>query len=250
MDENLNSSQKICVEQFVSELMRQYATESKTEDFFSYGYQAGWLEEFDILSRNSILNRKTAARIIHQFLRMELKETDENDTNPALKLRDLYDCNRCVGHVMQVFVKGIMNGYVDHTGNYIFGMEDGVSSNEAQKIIDCIFHVEKRKVLSSDSEEIHDRKIVMEEEALSYLQSDKYVQLIDVRTDAEFQKNHLEGARNIPMAAILKNPYVVSERRDCRVLLYCEEGYQSEIAANCLIDAGYEKVMWFAWKSH
>ena len=261
MDEYLNFSQQICLEQFVSGLMKLYMERERTyhsdfcknqngelEDFVCYGYQAGWLEDFDILSKNSILNRKTAARITHQFLRIELKEADANDTSSALKLQDLYDCNRCVGHVMQIYVKGIMEGYVDYAGNYVFGMEEGISINEAQEIIERVFHTGKRKVLSSDSGEIQERKMITKEEAFSYFQSDRHTMLIDVRTNAEFQKNHLEGARNIPMAILLKNPYAVSERRDYRILLYCEEGYQSEIAANCLMDAGYEKVMYFAWK--
>lgn len=248
MNGNLNSSQQVCVEWFVSELMNLYAMESKTEDSVNYGYQAGWLEDFDILSRNSTLDRKTAARIIHQFLRIELKETDENNISPALKLQDLYDCNRCAGHVMQIFVKGIMDGSVDCAGNYVFGMGNRINLNEAREIIERVFHMEKRKVLSQNQKEFQDRKMITEEEALAYFKLDKHVQLIDVRTEDEFQKNHLEGARNIPMVVLLKNPYAVSERRDYRILVYCEEGYQSEIAANCLMDAGYEKVMYFAWK--
>ena len=66
--------------------------------------------------------------------------------------------------------------------------------------------------------------------------------MIDVRSPAEFTTAHLKNAINIPLISILKNPYAVSERRDRMLLLYCSDGYQSDMAAQCLKDAGYEKV--------
>lgn len=271
MDVNKNSLPNASVEQFVSELMRQYKvkldvekaeaakTEKRDEFFYKirfeevedsilYGYESGWLEELEVLNRNQSIDRKTAARIIHQFMRMELKEKDENDTNSALKLQDLYDCRRCVGHVMQVYVKGIIHGHVDHAGNEIFGMGETITIKEAREIIERVMDAKQREISVQDTDKMDDKKMITAEEAFSYLQSDKYALLIDVRTDREFQEKHLKDARNIPLSVILKNPYIVSDRRDQCILLYCEEGYKSEIAANCLFDAGYQKVKSFAWE--
>ena len=39
-----------------------------------------------------------------------------------------------------------------------------------------------------------------------------------------------------------------SENRDKLILLYCKEGYQSKAAAQCLAEAGYKNVAFFAWK--
>ena len=243
---NKEYSQAVSVEQFVLEIVKKYASESGAEDFIIYGYDVGWLEESEVLGRKALIERKTAARILHQFMRIEMKEADEKNIDSASKLQDLYDCRRCAGHVMQVYTKGIMDGYKDPAGNYIFGMGETVSREEVQKIVDRLFQVQLRERKVQESEVVSDAEMLTAEEAILYLQSDKDVRLVDVRTDREFAENHLRGAQNIPLSAILKNPYIVSERRNQCILVYCEEGYQSKIAANCLLDAGYEKVMYFA----
>lgn len=256
----------VSIETFVSEIIRQYVENEEVTaemkqftysrqfisddiDFIAWGYEAGWLEESDALGKSSLLERKTAARIVHQFMRNELKEADEDNTSAARKLQDLYDCRSCAGHVMQVYTKGIMDGHNDPTGRFIFGMSEMVSAKEAEEIVCRLFQVQNRKVQTMDSKVVHEAEMIAAEGALQYLETDKNALLIDVRTNHDFSEKHLEGAKNIPFAAIIKNPYAVSSRRDQLILLYCEEGYQSEIAANCLKEAGYEKVMYFAWKS-
>lgn len=271
---HMDRAQSVTVGQFVSELMRNYVTESMTvdnvvqrcnedrtkdaavhgwytdriEDVIVYGYHVGWLEEQDITGKNSQLDRKTAARILHQFLRIEMKEAEEENTDAALKLQDLYDCRRCVGHVMQIYVKGIMDGCTDQTGRCIFGMEQVISVEETQEIIQRLLHAKRRELRIQEAEKMQSGERITAAEALQYLKSDKHAKLIDVRPEYEFQENHLDGSQSIPLSAILKNPYVVSNRRDQMILLYCEQGYKSEIAANCLIDAGYETVLYFAWE--
>jgi len=59
----------------------------------------------------------------------------------------------------------------------------------------------------------------------------------------------MADAMNFPLMKIIKNPYAVCENRDKMILLYCEEGAQSEAAAKCLLEAGYEKVAYFARKT-
>lgn len=221
----------------------------KTEDIMAHGYHAGWLEEQDITGKNALLDRKTAARILHQFMRIEMHEADEENTDSALKLQDLYDCRRCVGHVMQVYVKGIMDGHIDPAGRCIFGMKEGIPADEVQEIVRRLFQVNLREARIQETKTIRRGERITDEEALQYLQVDKHAKLIDVRPEYEFLENHLDGSQSIPLSAILKNPYIVSDRRDHLILLYCEQGYKSEIAANCLVDAGYERVCYFAWES-
>ena len=53
--------------------------------------------------------RKTAARLVHEWLLSVRGEPDEPDIGPALVLADIYDCHACVQHIGQVYVKGIMD---------------------------------------------------------------------------------------------------------------------------------------------
>jgi len=242
MSENRTTS--VSTWQFVCEIMKYYGVQ--TEDVITYGYNAGWLDDQDVTGRALLLERRNAARIVHQFMLMELKEPDMAKVDAAAKLQDLYECRSCVGHVMQVYSKGIMEGHTDNAGRFIFGMREQVSVKECCEVVERLFNVERR--LSQITDIITEVEVITEEQALQYLKEDKKALLIDVRMADEFEGRYMEGAANIPLAYILKNPYVVGERRDVRILLYCEEGYQSEIAARCLSEAGYEKVCCFARK--
>lgn len=73
-----------------------------------YGWDKGWLEEQDILWKNRYIERRNAARIAHEFLRIQCGEADENEWREAEKLTDLYHCKACAKHVAQVYLKGIM----------------------------------------------------------------------------------------------------------------------------------------------
>ena len=115
-----------------------------TPDYMDYGYQVGWLEDMDITYRNEPLQRKNAARILHEFMRIELKEADVEDVSPAKKLRDLYDCRVCAKHVMQVYTKGIMEGNYLTDTLYLFEMNRGITVQEAETYIARAFQSKLR----------------------------------------------------------------------------------------------------------
>ena len=65
--------------------------------------------------------------------------------------------------------------------------------------------------------------------------------LIDVRTAGEFKRGHLPNAKNIPLnevsAKLSKIP------KDKTVILVCQTGNRSNMAARTLKQAGYEDVI-------
>ena len=73
-----------------------------------YGHKRGWLEDSDETNPHKPLDRRTAARIIHQFMKIEMHIPDETDISQAEKLKDLYTCRVCANHIAQVVVKKIM----------------------------------------------------------------------------------------------------------------------------------------------
>ena len=114
-------------------------------ELLRYGHFRGWLEDSDERYPESFLNRQTAARIIHQFMVVELHMSDVADISAAEKLRDLYTCRVCANHIAQVYVRGIMGAEEVLSGDaaatqsiLIFNHLGRMSYNEAQKIISSI----------------------------------------------------------------------------------------------------------------
>jgi rhodanese-related sulfurtransferase len=78
--------------------------------------------------------------------------------------------------------------------------------------------------------------------------------LLDVRTQAEFNKMHIEGATLIPLKNVLSQDSVelpsdkMLEARinevpaDKRILVYCKSGTRSAAACSLLVNKGYRKV--------
>jgi rhodanese-related sulfurtransferase len=66
--------------------------------------------------------------------------------------------------------------------------------------------------------------------------------LVDVRTEREFAAGHLPGARNLPLDRLLARPAAVGPR-DRAVVLYCQSGSRSGMAARALERAGFATVV-------
>ncbi len=84
-------------------------TQLTLPELLRFGHYRGWLEDSDERKPSAPLNRQTAARITHEFLRLELNIPDLADISPATKLKDLYTCRACANHIAQVYCRGIMD---------------------------------------------------------------------------------------------------------------------------------------------
>ncbi len=132
----------VTVEQFVSLIWEGYLshqTESSdipdAEQVLEYGWEKGWLEEQDILWRDRFIERRNAARIIHEFLRVQCGEADEKNWREAEKLTDLYHCKVCAKHVAQVYLKGIMPAKEETR----FQLLSSIDEAEAKGIVSRMF---------------------------------------------------------------------------------------------------------------
>lgn len=108
----------------------------------SYGHVRGWLEDQDERFCDNSLNRQTAARIIHQFMKIELGIPDLQDISSANVLADLYTCHTCVNHIAQVYLRGIMDAQeVERDGiEYkIFNHYEELSLDEIKDYIKRIY---------------------------------------------------------------------------------------------------------------
>ncbi|HKM34317.1 MAG TPA: rhodanese-like domain-containing protein [Lachnospiraceae bacterium] len=234
----------VTTETFVEIIRSEYCKLNECEinltNFMRQGVHKGWLQKGS-LQAETLLDRKNAAWIVHEFLEKECGEADEEDFSPAKRLKDLYDCHTCVNHVAQVYVKGIMSKKQSS-----FGMRDPITVEEARQIASRIFGKEKRTPPKKDDFVVRGYKLSLPE-AMTKKEKNHKTVLIDVRPRREYDEKHLEGAISIPLNEILKNPYQVAENTFTPLLLYCENAYQSEIAANCVMESGYWDVGYFAF---
>jgi rhodanese-related sulfurtransferase len=59
------------------------------------------------------------------------------------------------------------------------------------------------------------------------------VQLVDVRSRAEWLKGHLPGAISIPLLDLHSNAHLINPSK--RSLVYCHEGYRATTAVSMLL---------------
>jgi len=66
-------------------------------------------------------------------------------------------------------------------------------------------------------------------------------QLVDVRTPAEYRMGKIKGFKNLPLQDIHNAPYELDTSQP--VVIICETGMRSRMAAKMLIRLGFEQVI-------
>jgi hydroxyacylglutathione hydrolase len=81
---------------------------------------------------------------------------------------------------------------------------------------------------------------------------EKGVVLLDVRSEEEWDKGHIPGAKHLFVAHLVERVGEID--RDKRIVTYCGTGYRASIAASLLDQQGFAHVAnvpgsWTAWKA-
>ncbi len=66
--------------------------------------------------------------------------------------------------------------------------------------------------------------------------------ILDVRTEGEFKRGHLENAVLVPVQSLEKRLGEFSHRKHDNILIYCATGNRSTVASKILIDAGFKRI--------
>ena len=67
--------------------------------------------------------------------------------------------------------------------------------------------------------------------------------IIDVRTEAEWNNGHIEGATLIPYELIGERIVAVAKDKSMRIYVYCRSGRRSKIAMETLVKLRYKDVV-------
>ncbi|MBE0450590.1 MAG: rhodanese-like domain-containing protein [Clostridia bacterium] len=80
------------------------------------------------------------------------------------------------------------------------------------------------------------------ETAIEMMASGEDFILVDVRTQAEFDEGHIEGALLLPVDQIEALSVEQLPDKDAVILVYCRSGRRSAQASKILVDLGYQSV--------
>jgi len=83
---------------------------------------------------------------------------------------------------------------------------------------------------------------ISEEEAKKMLDGNPNAILLDVRSETEFNYNHIVGAISFPLPEIEANAANRLPDKTALILVYCRSGVRSKAAANLLVSMGYTNV--------
>lgn len=75
--------------------------------------------------------------------------------------------------------------------------------------------------------------------ALTLLENDDNVTLLDVRTIPEYKEGHLRDARLIPLDALSKNLGMLKKVKNKKIIVYCRSGSRSVSASRILGKNGF-----------
>ncbi|MCA0753421.1 rhodanese-like domain-containing protein [Paenibacillus sp. N4] len=232
----------ITTEQFVTMVIRsnkghiEPTRGSWSSGYMDYALHKGIIEDYDLTNISKPIERRSAARIVHEALLTEFGERDEYEWSAAEHLRDLYSCHTCVMHIAQVYVKGIMLGRDPN----LFDVVGGLTHAEAAAVVVRMLDREQR--IPQKEGRVFQSKCLTPDEAWALMVNDPAAMLIDVRTHEDYQTGHIQDSICIPVQDISNNPFSVCARKATPLILYCQKGYKSSLAAQTLIDAGYSRI--------
>ena len=83
------------------------------------------------------------------------------------------------------------------------------------------------------------------EEAKEIMDTQKDYTILDTRTQAEYNEEHIPGAILIPHDAILEKAEGILTDKDRLILVYCRSGRRSKLAAQDLVKLGYTNIKEF-----
>lgn len=82
-------------------------------------------------------------------------------------------------------------------------------------------------------------KTVYSSESKDIIKTEKNIVILDVRSQSEYNSGHIQGAVSIPYTDINEKVGQIIPDKQTKILVYCQNGSRSIIAAKKLVKLGY-----------
>jgi len=102
-----------------------------------------------------------------------------------------------------------------------------------KKIIDIINNIYNRNITTNE---------IDYEQVKSIIRNNIDTVLVDIRSPQEYKELHLEGAINLPLHDLERNPEKYFPNKEENIILYCQSGIRSKSGVEFLIKKGYKNV--------
>lgn len=215
-------------------------------DPYFFEYSKIPAENMDLIDLNQdpddVVTKGNACYIFRQLLKKYMNEDDSDNWEASFYLKDIYDCSHCIGHISQIFIKGILASDTDS----LFGASRELSDTEIRDALNRIKNKDIRLDITRHPayQKISDRsqrlpKYISLNEVYSRVKRGEKIKLIDVRSTT----NNIPLSINISLKNIIINPYIASTDKSDIIVTYCDFGYQSTLAAIELLNHGYINVL-------
>lgn len=89
------------------------------------------------------------------------------------------------------------------------------------------------------SQEEGSYKTVYSSESKDIIKTEKNIIILDVRSQSEYNSGHIQGAVSIPYTDINEKAGQIIPDKQTKILVYCQNGSRSIIAAKKLVKLGY-----------
>lgn len=96
-----------------------------------------------------------------------------------------------------------------------------------------------RKISFTSNEHV---KNMNADEAHSFIENNKDVIIIDVRTQQEYKSGHIPGSKSIPVSEFKARIGELEKNKDTPIIVHCASGSRSSSAVKILVNNGFKNI--------
>lgn len=119
---------------------------------------------------------------------------------------------------------------------------DKITVQKNRNCVLCSKPKEQRRLLGNYQESCGEFSSLTPLELEQFLKTDSDIQLIDVRTEAEYEQGFIPGAINIPSGNFMEVASRFNLKIEDSVILYCKSGVRSRICMEALTQLKFQRI--------
>lgn len=96
-----------------------------------------------------------------------------------------------------------------------------------------------RKISFTNTEHV---KNINSEEAHKFIENNKDVIIIDVRTQQEYKSGHIPGSKSIPLSEFKSRIGELKNYKETPIIIHCASGSRSSSAVRVLVNNGFHNI--------